>query len=65
MADERVRYVRHEENIGPNNNFNACLKLARGTYFLLLHDDDRLDPDFAAYCMDALERPARRPRRRA
>ncbi len=55
VSDDRIRYVRHEKNIGPNNNFNACLQLARGSYFLLLHDDDRIDDDFADYCMSALE----------
>jgi glycosyltransferase involved in cell wall biosynthesis len=56
MADERVRYVRHETNIGGNANFNACLEHARGAYFLLLHDDDRIDPDFVSSCMDAFAR---------
>ena len=63
MADARVRYVRHETNIGGNANFNACLAHASGAYFLLLHDDDRIDPDFVATCMDALARaePAEPP----
>ena len=55
-ADDRIRYVRHDQNIGANGNFNACLKHARGIYFLLLHDDDRIDDDFVAYCMSGLER---------
>lgn len=54
-GDDRIRYVRHERNIGANGNFNACLEHARGTYFLLLHDDDRVDDDFVAYCMAALQ----------
>lgn len=53
-ADPRVRYLRHERNIGGNANFNACLAAARGEYFLLLHDDDRLDPDFVSACMRAV-----------
>lgn len=44
--DERIRYFRHEENIGANNNFNYCLQQARGRFFLLLHDDDLIDHDF-------------------
>ena len=54
VADERVRYIRNETNLGVNGNFNACLKHARGEYFLLLHDDDRIDPDFVSTCMRAL-----------
>jgi glycosyltransferase involved in cell wall biosynthesis len=56
LDDERVRYVRHDTNIGGNANFDACLDHARGAYFLLLHDDDRIDPDFVATCMDAVAR---------
>ena len=54
MADERLRYIRNETNLGVNGNFNACLEHARGEYFLLLHDDDRIDPDFVTCCMEAL-----------
>jgi glycosyltransferase involved in cell wall biosynthesis len=54
-GDPRVRYVRNEKNIGANGNFNACLQHARGTWFLLLHDDDRIDPDFVTTTMEALE----------
>ncbi len=46
QSDSRLRYHRHGSNIGANGNFNACLELARGAYFLLLHDDDVLDPTF-------------------
>lgn len=51
--DPRVRYFRQETNIGANRNSNFCLDQARGAYFLLLHDDDRIDPDFVEVCMDA------------
>jgi glycosyltransferase involved in cell wall biosynthesis len=53
FADPRIRYFRQEVNIGANNNFNFCLEQARGEYFLLLHDDDLIDPDFITACMDA------------
>lgn len=46
QTDARLRYVRHPANIGANANFNACLEHARGSYFLLLHDDDVLEEDF-------------------
>jgi glycosyltransferase involved in cell wall biosynthesis len=54
-ADSRIRYFRHEEGIGGTNNFNYCLSEARGAYFLLLHDDDLIDPDFVSVCMQSLE----------
>jgi glycosyltransferase involved in cell wall biosynthesis len=52
-ADRRVRYFRHEPGLAPNDNFNFCLKQANGSYFLLLHDDDMIDPDFVDTCLRA------------
>lgn len=49
--DPRIRYFRHDVNIGANNNFNFCLEKAQGAYFLLLHDDDAIDPDLIEVCM--------------
>jgi glycosyltransferase involved in cell wall biosynthesis len=49
--DARLHYFKHKENIGPNNNFNFCVQRATGKYFLLLHDDDLIDPDFVEICM--------------
>jgi glycosyltransferase involved in cell wall biosynthesis len=51
--DPRLRYVRHARNIGANGNANFCLHEARGEWFLLLHDDDRIDLDFIATCLAA------------
>lgn len=51
--DPRLRYLRHSHNICANDNFNFCLEQARGEYFLLLHDDDLVDPDFVDCCLRA------------
>jgi glycosyltransferase involved in cell wall biosynthesis len=53
FTDPRIRYHRHDVNIGGNNNFNYCVEKARGIYFLLLHDDDLIDADFIEVCMRA------------
>ena len=53
-SDPRLVHVRHPVNLGANGNFNRLLELARGEWFLLLHDDDLLDPDFVSKCMAAL-----------
>ena len=53
FADERIHYFRQPRNIDPNDNFNFCLQQAGGTYFLLLHDDDLIDPTFVQACMTA------------
>jgi glycosyltransferase involved in cell wall biosynthesis len=53
IADPRLRYFRHEVNIGSTNNVNFCLEQATGEYVLFLHDDDRIDPDFVESCIRA------------
>ncbi|MGH7843959.1 MAG: glycosyltransferase family 2 protein [Candidatus Binatia bacterium] len=58
IADPRLRYTCHRSNIGPNRNYNYCLAQARGDYFLLLQDDDLIDPDFVETCMHAAGRDA-------
>ncbi|MEM7281584.1 MAG: glycosyltransferase, partial [Pseudomonadota bacterium] len=53
--DPRIRYVRHETNLGANPNFNFCVEDANGEYLLLLSDDDLIDPDFLQSCVDSLQ----------
>lgn len=55
IGDRRIRYIRHPHNILPNDNFNFCLQQARGEYFLLLLDDEQIDPDFVEACIDAAQ----------
>jgi glycosyltransferase involved in cell wall biosynthesis len=45
FADDRVRFQRHEARLPMAENWNSCLDLAEGKYFLLLSDDDVLRPD--------------------
>ncbi len=49
--DPRIRYVRNEVNLGRKsvtNNWNKCMDLAQGEYFILLCDDDVLLPDMVS-----------------
>ena len=46
--DARLRYVRSEHNAGVEENWNRCLRLARGRYFKLLPHDDLIAPDCLA-----------------
>lgn len=55
IGDPRIRYFRHDQNIGPENNFNFCLNQAKGAYFLLLHDDDLIDKDYIETCLQAAD----------
>lgn len=53
--DPRIRYVHHETNLGAFGNFEYCVEAARGDFFLMLHDDDRVDPDMVETCMQAVD----------
>ncbi|MCW6035584.1 glycosyltransferase family 2 protein [Spirulina subsalsa FACHB-351] len=44
--DPRIRYIRHETNIGKSNNMRSGYEAATGEYFIKFDDDDRLTPDF-------------------
>lgn len=46
--DKRIRYLRHESNIGKSNNMRSGYEAATGQYFVKFDDDDRLMPDFLA-----------------
>jgi hypothetical protein len=57
--DSRVRYYRHPENIGPQENFIFGVSRVETPLFNLLSDDDFLLPDFLAEATAALqENPA-------
>ncbi|MBW3565830.1 MAG: glycosyltransferase [Acidobacteria bacterium] len=45
-CDPRIRYYRHEKNIGATNNYNFGLGRVKTPYFSLLGDDDMLAPHF-------------------
>jgi glycosyltransferase involved in cell wall biosynthesis len=42
LKDPRVRFVRHEQNLGMVNNWNYCLAQAKGEYVKYLFGDDKL-----------------------
>ncbi|HWC00674.1 MAG TPA: glycosyltransferase [Bryobacteraceae bacterium] len=42
FTDPRVRYIRHEKNLGHLRNYNAGIALAKGRYVWLISADDRL-----------------------
>jgi glycosyltransferase involved in cell wall biosynthesis len=44
IADPRLRVVEQRTTISMMENWNACLSAASGKYFLLLSDDDVLEP---------------------
>ncbi|NJN87610.1 MAG: glycosyltransferase family 2 protein [Leptolyngbyaceae cyanobacterium SL_7_1] len=55
FQDERIRFWRNQTNIGMFANTMNALKLARGKYVALLHDDDRWEPTFLEKLVPPLE----------
>lgn len=53
--DPRIRYLRHETNIGKSNNMRSGYEAAMGQYFVKFDDDDRLMPDFLAKTTQVLD----------
>lgn len=54
-ADPRVRFLRNEENVGPRENLNRCLRHAAGDYIKVLCADDLLAPTCLEECVRMLE----------
>ena len=55
-VDSRVRCVRNATNLGVARNFNLTVEHARGEYFKWAADDDVLEPEFVARCVEQLDR---------
>ena len=54
--DERVRYYRNTANLGMSRNFNLTFERATGRYFKWAADDDLLEPQYLARCVQVLDR---------
>ncbi len=54
--DNRIRYLRSEQNIGAAGNFNRTFDLANGEYFKWIAHDDVYDKHFLANCITVLDR---------
>lgn len=45
-ANKKLYYYKNQKNIGMTGNWNRGIELARGEWLTILHDDDKLLPDF-------------------
>lgn len=55
-SDKRIKYFRHEVNIGTQRNFNFLISKASGKYFMLAADDDLWHPDYIKVLVEVLEK---------
>jgi len=48
-SDERIQYYVNIQNVGAEHvvdNWNKCLSYAKGDYFILMGDDDKMEPQY-------------------
>lgn len=55
FGDSRIRFWRHQENVGMLANQQHAFKMAQGKYVASLHDDDIWNEDFLAKLVPSLE----------
>ena len=48
LNDSRISYLRNENNLGANGNFQKCLGLLKSEFCIVMGADDVLEPDFVA-----------------
>ncbi len=53
---DRVAWVRHAHRVGIGENWNACVRRARGQWVHILHQDDVVRPGFYERLRDGIER---------
>jgi Glycosyl transferase family 2 len=53
--DPRFRVVRSDSRLGQSGNWNRCVELATGTYVILLHADDELQPTYLRRAIEVLD----------
>ena len=53
--DERIRYIRNEETIGPLENHRKVLALAESDYFMFARGHEVLPPDLLSKALDVLQ----------
>ncbi|MCR5592620.1 MAG: glycosyltransferase family 2 protein [Saccharofermentans sp.] len=56
FADPRLKYVKHDQNIGGIGNINSAIKMAAADYIVLFHDDDKMHHDMLKTEYEYLER---------
>ena len=56
QANDRVRLVVNEKNLGLVRNWNKCLDLAEGPLVQIMQSDDLIDPDYFAAVAETFDR---------
>lgn len=46
LKNNKIKYIKHKENIGITNNFNFCVSQAKSEFCVIIGCDDKLLPNF-------------------
>jgi glycosyltransferase involved in cell wall biosynthesis len=55
FRDPRIEYVRLDDHLDLNTHYNRCFDRCATEFVCTLPDDDRMDPDFLAQAVEALD----------
>ncbi|MGK7957817.1 MAG: glycosyltransferase family 2 protein [Crocosphaera sp.] len=53
--DSRIRYIRHQKNMGRSRNMRSGFEASQGDYFIKFDDDDALTPEFLQQTVNLLD----------
>lgn len=53
--DQRIYYIRNEQNVGAPGNYAKCFELANCDYFRWANADDLAEPNLVEKCVDILD----------
>ncbi len=56
FEDSRIRYIRHEKNMGRSCNMRSGFEVSQGDYFIKFDDDDALTPEFLEKTVKILDK---------
>ena len=54
LNDSRIRYIRHDKNIGITKNFNLCIESARADHCMIIGCDDLLTPNYVELALSRI-----------
>lgn len=54
IADPRIEIIERTERLGFSAHMNACIDAARGTFVMILSDDDQITPNYVAEMVEMM-----------
>ena len=55
IADPRIEVIERTERLGFSAHMNACICAARGTYLMIVSDDDQITPNYVSEMVEMMD----------